>query len=30
MNEANNVLTIKSVQIQHIRNMIGAIKDIME
>jgi len=29
MNEANNVLTIKSVQIQHIRNMIGAIKDII-
>jgi len=29
MNEANNVLTIKSVQIQPIRNMITAIKDIL-
>ena len=29
MNEANNVLTIKSVQIQPIRNMIAAIKDIL-
>jgi proliferating cell nuclear antigen len=29
MNEANNVLTIKTVQIQPIRNMITAIKDIL-
>ena len=29
MNEENNVLTIKSVQIQPIRNMITAIKDIL-
>lgn len=29
MNESNNVLTIKTVQIQPIRNMIAAIKDIL-
>ena len=29
MNEANNVLTIKTVQIQPIRNMITAVKDIL-
>ena len=29
MNEENNVLTIKTVQIQPIRNMITAIKDIL-
>jgi hypothetical protein len=29
MNESNNVLTIKTVQIQPIRNMITAIKDIL-
>ena len=29
MNEGNNVLTIKTVQIQPIRNMITAIKDIL-
>ena len=29
MNEQNNVLTIKTVQIQPIRNMITAIKDIL-
>ena len=29
MNEANNVLTIKTVQIQPIRNMITAIKDVL-
>ena len=29
MNEANNVLTVKTVQIQPIRNMITAIKDIL-
>jgi len=29
MNEANNVMTIKTVQIQPIRNMITAIKDIL-
>ena len=29
MNEDNNVLTIKTVQIQPIRNMITAIKDIL-
>ena len=28
-NEANNVLTIKTVQIQPIRNMITAIKDVL-
>ena len=30
MNEANNVLTIKTVQIQPIRNMITAVKDILD
>ena len=29
MNEENNVLTIKTVQIQPIRNMITVIKDIL-
>ena len=29
MNEENNVLTIKTVQIQPIRNMITAIKDVL-
>ena len=29
MNEANNVMTIKTVQIQPIRNMITAIKDVL-
>lgn len=29
MNEDNNVMTIKTVQIQPIRNMITAIKDIL-
>ena len=29
MNEDNNVLTIKTVQIQPIRNMITAIKDVL-
>ena len=29
MNEENNVMTIKTVQIQPIRNMITAIKDIL-